>query len=55
MKKNCAPPQERPAYMPGRRGVVVDVDPEMHAETPWKVQVRRGVREGSSFTAALLA
>ena len=30
---------ERPAQMPGRRGVIIDVDTENHHDTPWKVEV----------------
>lgn len=30
---------QRPAQMPGRRGVIIDVDAEQHTNTPWKVEV----------------
>jgi Ca2+-binding EF-hand superfamily protein len=30
---------KRPASMPGRRGVIIDVDADTHADTPWKVEV----------------
>ena len=31
--------KERPMSMPGRRGVIIDVDPEMRADAQWKVEV----------------
>ena len=30
---------KRPASMPGRCGVIIDVDADTHADTPWKVEV----------------